>query len=605
MWTRRYWMTTVVGRGSALVAATSLPHDFRIGRNDHQPSALRSAGTPLTARIADPAQLREVVRRAVEAAVGAGARYADARLTRIVQHVYGIAGGDYVPLATPKRPEDTGDVLLTSDIEQVGLGIRALVNGAWGFAAAPLWIGEPAQTENISVLAKDAVRQAKATAASGFPPIELAPVPVATGHWSTPIAIDPFAIPIEEKIATASYWKSQATSAGVQVAPHGTHQISFTREERALATSEGTLITQVLYDSGGSIVIELPNQRMKRRRGGGLEMPVGLPLEGISHRGTGWELFDEANMRQQFEFMREELPRRLELRDRSHPGSIGRYTVVCDGVTMASIVEHTLGTAMQLDRALSYEANASGTSFITNPLEAVGNLRIAPENVTVAANRNAPTQLATVQWDDEGTQPQPFTLLQNGVLMDFQTNREQATWLAPYYQKVGRPMRSNGCAAAESALFIAMQHMPNIALEPVQNGADIDALVSTIKDGIYIERGKVTQMDSQGRSGIVGAAWGDRAARTRKITNGRLDAQLNGVVLMFDTVDLWKRVTAVGGESTRGMVSATGYDSAWSLFGYAVEGIPKGVPAQITGHTTQAVAAVIANQPLIDPARKA
>jgi TldD protein len=538
-------------------------------------------------------------------AMSAGARYADARLTRIVQHVYGIAGGDYVPMAAPKHPDAAGDVVLTSDVEQVGLGIRTLVNGAWGFAAAPLWIGEPAQRESISALAKDAVRQAKATAASGFPPVELAPVTAATGHWSTPIAIDPFAIPIEEKIAAVGYWKAQATSAGVQFGSRGTHRISFAREERALATSEGTLNTQVFYDTGGSIIIELPNGRLKRRRGGGLEMPVGLPLEGISHRGKGWELFDEVNMRQQFEYMREELPRRFELRERSQSGSIGRYTVVCDGVTMASIVERTLGTAIQLDRALSYEANASGTSFITNPLEAVGNLRIAPESVTVTANRTAPTQLATVRWDDEGTEPQPFTLLRDGVLTDFQTNREQAAWLAPYYQKIGRPMRSNGCAAAESALFITMQHMPNLALEPVRDGPGIDALVANVKDGIYIERGKVTQMDSQGRSGTVGAAWGDRAARTRKITNGRLGAELNGVVLMFDTVDLWKRVAAVGGESTRGTLNTTGYDIAWSLFGSPAEGIPKGIPAQITGHTTQAAAAVIANQPLIDPRRKA
>ena len=43
--------------------------------------------------------------------------------------------------------------------------------------------------------------------------------------------------------------------------------------------------------------------------------------------------------------------------------TIGRYTLVLDGSTMASILGGTLGVATQLDRALGYGADAGGTTL--------------------------------------------------------------------------------------------------------------------------------------------------------------------------------------------------------------------------------------------------
>ena len=159
--------------------------------------------------------------------------------------------------------------------------------------------------------------------------------------------------------------------------------------------------------------------------------------------------------------------------------------------------------ATQLDRALGYEANAGGTSFMNDPLAMLGSFKTASPLVTIKSNRSAPMQLATVKWDDEGVVPSDTTLVKDGILHDFQTTREQAAWLAPYYSKSGRPVQSNGCAAAQSALAITMQHMPNLSLEPNPSQVKLDDLVANVKDGMQVEHGSLEQIDFQGRTGLV------------------------------------------------------------------------------------------------------
>jgi TldD protein len=280
------------------------------------------------------------------------------------------------------------------------------------------------------------------------------------------------------------------------------------------------------------------------------------------------------------------------------PALVGRYTLVCDGATMAALLSATFGVATQLDRALGYEANAGGTSFLDDPLAMVGTLHVASPLVTVTGNRSAPTQLATVKWDDEGVAPQHFTLINNGTLTDYQTTREQASWLAPYYTKVGRPVRSNGCAASEDALAITLQQVPNLALEPSASGGRVDDLVSKVKHGLLLEGGQVVQVDSQARHGLLGGG------TLREITDGRLGNLIQGGAVLFDTMDFWKNVTAVGGAATTAVLPFSQYPYGGEL-GQLLHLPVKGQPAQASSYSVQAVAATVTNQSLIIPSRKA
>ena len=571
-WTRRSWLT----RNAVTLLAVA--HHRTVGRwtaTDAFPGRSEAQHMArLTAQAArqDLPPWQALAQRAVEAAQRAGAQYADVRLTRTIHHRYNFD--------IPSIPTDT---------EMVGCGVRALVDGYWGFAACPT--GEVlAPVEAVVQLAQGAVAQARANASGGTPhTVEMGRYPTVTGSWATPVQIDPFTISLEEKGAYIGYWIAWAKQQGIYIDTPASY-LAFTREERVVATSEGTLVTQTRYESNGKISCK--------------SAPTGnfsLDVTGLEPIGKGWELFaTDAKIPEQLTGMFERLQVAFALQQNTRPITVGRYTLVCDGATMAALVGQTLGIATQLDRALGYEANAGGTSFLDDPLQMVGHYQLTTPQVTVTANRSAPTQLGTIKWDDEGVEPEPFTLIKDGVLVDFQTTREQAAWLAPYYQKLGKPVRSHGCAMAEDALGIPLQQRPNLALAPNPQKVDVDDLVANVTDGILITDGEVVEVDFQGRTGLLGGP-----VMPRKITNGRLGPFLTGGAVLFDTLDLFKHVVALGGASTTAVVSHTPYNPSMSDRLAMLSGHLKGEPPQMTSYSVQGVAATIANQPIIDPSRKA
>ena len=537
----------------------------------------------LPARIArqeariDLAPWQLLAQQAVEAARSAGARYADARLTRVVRHEYGISGS----IKAEKIPT------FRADEEYVGIGIRALVDGAWGFSASTIMTSNEADR-----LAKDAVGQAKDNTLGPPRTVDLGHYPIPTGSWQTP-GIDPFQISIEEKQAFILYWKHCADIAEVNLYRSGfTSWLSFVRQERVVATSEGGLFSQTLYESGGEIVCDIPNGR-------GESLAV-QNVHGIGLSGAGWDLFLDAKIPEQFLSgqLKQELAQKAGVSSR--PGATGRYTLVCDGMTMAALTEATLGVATQLDRALGYEANANGTSFIDDPLGMVGTARITSPHITMTANRSAPKELATVKWDDEGVEPKPFTLIKDGVLVDFQTTREQAAWLAPYYQKTGQPVRSHGCSATESAHVIPLQHMPNLSLEPSALTIRLEDLVADVNDGVLVEAGTVDEIDSQARTGLLSGSM-------RQIKNGRLGEKLTGLTVLFTAPEFWNSVKSIGGSVTQDVIYTTQFYNGKGFFEELLRNQlkGKGQPPQLTSHSVRAAAAMIVNQPLIDQARKA
>ena len=588
-WTRRRWLASqVLALGTIVGQPLMAQRGPRAGRRGvHRAAKPATARAAQAARLAaqaerlDPAPWQALAQQAVDAARSAGATYADARLSRIVQH----------HLDFQDDGENDHFSHFEEDTELVGLGVRALVNGYWGFSASTVLTADEAVR-----LARDAVGQAKENAKGPPRAVTLSPVLVAHGSWTTPIQIDPFTIPIEEKLDLIEEWKQTCYGWGVDLVEYGTPSwLTFVRDERVVATSEGALLTQTRYESGGVLLLGL----YENMPGGGRVLLAQVDVPELTVAGAGWERVLDAKVPERIrsgEF--QAALRRGVISQKTF--TVGRYTLVCDGATMAALVESTLGVATQLDRALGYEANASGTSFLEDPLGMVGNYHLASPLVTVTANRSTPGELATVQWDDEGVEPQPFTLVQHGVVTDFQTTREQAAWLAPYYQKIGQPVHSHGCAATEDAHFAPMQHLPNLSLEPNPAAVRVEDLVADVKDGLLVEGGEVFEMDSQARTGLL-------LGRMREIKNGRLGPKLAGGAVLFETEDAWKHLQALGGVTTQARLgrSQYGWHTNIPVSEYQHHAYGKGTPPQVTSHSVRAVAATIPNQPLINPARKA
>ena len=134
-----------------------------------------------------------------------------------------------------------------------------------------------------------------------------------------------------------------------------------------------------------------------------------------------------------------------------------------------------------------------------------------------------------------------------------------------------------------------MQHTPNLALTPNAQQVSLDDLVATVQNGLLVTDGGAST-DFQAKNGLL-------TGEMREIKNGRLGQIVVGGAVLFNSLDLWKKITTLGGPSTQSVVSAVEYDSYGIVQG-------KGEPPQSTSHSVSAVAAMITNQALINPDKK-
>ena len=180
------------------------------------------------ANLPGDAGIRDLAMEALNAARDAGASYADARVGRYRRQF----------VATRER-QVTG----VNDSESYGIGVRALVNGSWGFAAT-----SQMTREAVQLAAREAARIARAARGAQKRPVELAPVQPAVGTWRTPVQTDPIDVPIEEKVALLLAANEAALRApGVRFVNSG---MALLREEKTLATTDGTYTVQTFVRVG-------------------------------------------------------------------------------------------------------------------------------------------------------------------------------------------------------------------------------------------------------------------------------------------------------------------------------------------------------------------
>src|SRR6202051_3891126 len=110
-----------------------------------------------------------------------GASYADVRVMHLRQR----------DLTTKN-----GQVGTLSQSESIGLGIRVLANGAWGFAST-----DRLTREGVAACAAQAVSSAKASALAKRSEVVMAPEKPYVDSWQSPFRKDPFEIPLEKQLA--------------------------------------------------------------------------------------------------------------------------------------------------------------------------------------------------------------------------------------------------------------------------------------------------------------------------------------------------------------------------------------------------------------------
>jgi TldD protein len=457
------------------------------------------------------AQERELAFRALDAARAAGATYADVRVNR-----------NHSQTVSTRERQITG----LSDNETMGLGVRVIASGSWGFAATNLLTAD-----ELARAARQAVAQARANSVTQRRPVELSPAEVhPDGRWSSPIGIDPFSISIEDKVSLL--FAANGAALAVSGARFVNSSLSFLREDKFFANTEGTVTNQTIYRT-------TPNVNVTAVADGGDFQARGST--DVAPRGLGWEYVLDSDLVGNAGRWAEEAVEKLTAR----PVEPGRYDLVLLPTNLWLTLHESIAHPTELDRVFGYEANYAGTSFIFPPERFLGSFRYGPEIMNVQGERSSPGGLSTVGFDDEGVRPRDYLIVRDGVLSDLQTTREQAPWLADWYRRSGQEVRSHGCSYAQSWADVQFQRMPNVNLLPhPDRDVPLDELVAGVENGILIDGDGSFSIDQQ----RYNAQFSGQVFR--EIRNGRVGGMLKDVAYQFRTPEFWNSMDLIGGPST-------------------------------------------------------
>ena len=397
------------------------------------------------------------------------------------------------------------------DHDDVGFGVRVLYHGAWGFAASSIL-----SLEEVPRVADLAVEIAKGSASIAIEKVVLAREPLHRDRIATPLRLDPFTVPLQQKtdllLATMESLHGQPgvirSSAGL-----------WARRDRKLfvSTERTHLEFDLVASSGDCTSTALHEGRFASRS-------FNTP-----HLRRGYELIQDSDLLRQAPLVAREAVEKV----RAPAVEAGRYDLVLDPEHLSLTMHESCGHPSELDRALGYEANYAGTSFLTT--EKRGTFRYGSTHVNLVADNTEPETLAATGYDDDGVACQKWDIVREGIFVGYCTNRE----VAP---KIGEA-RSRGSSRADSWGSVPMVRIANIGLEP--GAATLDQLLAGVKRGIYIAGHGSYSIDQRRYNFQFGgdAFW--------LIENGRRMHMLRDVIYHGITPEFWNSCDGVADRSHR------------------------------------------------------
>ncbi len=412
-----------------------------------------------------------------------------------------------------------GVVETSHDGQTLGLAVRVVLDGTWGFAAT-----SRLDTDAAVRTAESAVRVAQVSAPLAAERVELADEPVHDGAvWVSAYQQDPSAVPLADKVGLFAGWSADLLRS--PVVRHVDLAYSHVVENKHYADLAGTTTTQQRVRMHPEVTVHgADEQRGVIDAMRTVAPPVGRGWEYLTDPGSGWDWDGELA----------QLPDLLAAKLAAPSVDAGRYDLVVDPSNLWLTIHESVGHATELDRALGYEANYAGTSFAR--WDQLGVLQYGSPAMTVTGDRTIDHGLSTIGFDDEGVQAQTWDIVRDGVFVGYQTDRAMAA-----RQGLGR---STGCAFADSPGHIAIQRMANVSLQPAPRGPGTDELIAGVDDGIYVVGDRSWSIDMQRFN------FQFTGQRFFRIRGGRLDGQLRDVAYQATTTDFWRSMEAVGGPQT-------------------------------------------------------
>jgi TldD protein len=395
----------------------------------------------------------------LDLAVQRGATYADVRVAQRQSEHLSVKNGQ------PDR---------CTTMEDSGFGVRVLVAGAWGFSASSEFTVEAA-----AAVVDRALQIARASAQVQVEPLLLPSRPGEEGAYATPLEQDPFAVPLEARLAhLTTCSRAMQRRAAVRVAQA---HLNLFREHKWFVSSEGSRLEQIIVETGGGVAATAVGE------------------DGVFQRRSfsdqaqaGYEFMDELDLSSQAERCADEAEALLA----APICPSGKRTVILGSSMLALQVHESCGHPIELDRVLGTEASFAGTSFLTT--DQLGALQYGSPAVYITADATLPRGLGSFGWDDEGTPAERFPIVERGRFVNYLTSRETAWWLAQHYRgsaPVPPLPFSNGTMRADGWGRLPLIRMTNISLEP--GDWTLDDLIAATDEGLLLDTPKSWSLDDK------------------------------------------------------------------------------------------------------------
>ncbi len=433
-----------------------------------------------------------------------------------------------------------GKVAHAADSNSMGIGIRVLANGAWGFAAT-----EDLTRAGVETTAQQAVEIARASAQVKEHDVTLAPEKPHVDDWASAYKIDPFSISVEENLDLLM--KVDAELLKVQGITLAETNMNFRRYEQWYYSNEGADIHQVKVTTGaGYACLSFAGTEIQKR-----SYPNSF---GGQYQDKGYELVHELKLVENAQRIAEECVA-LHKADQCPEG---KFTIILDSSQLGLQIHESVGHPIELDRVLGMEANFAGTSFLT--LEKLGKLRYGSDLVNVVADateKHGPG-LGTFKYDDEGVEAQCTPIITNGLFTGYLSSRETAALVGLN--------RSGGTVRAEGWNRLPMIRMTNISILPGEKPLTLEQLIADTEHGIFFQTNRSWSIDDKRYNFQFGTEMG------REIKGGKLVRMLKNPSYSGITTEFWNSMDAICSRDQ------------WTLWGTPNCG--KGQPQQVmgTGH---------------------
>jgi TldD protein len=450
---------------------------------------------------------------ALATATSGGATYCDVRVARNLRQF------------TITREKTVQNVTST---ESTGVGIRVIADGAWGFAAT-----NDMTNEGVAEAARNALAIAKANARQQTEPVRLAPTPgVGEVKWQTPIKKNAMEVPIKEKVDMLLGINAAAQAAG---ADFFSSTLFLVNEQKYFASTDGSYIDQDIHR------IHIPMQATAIDRQTG-KFRTRAQLSAPSQQGYEYldgdaseKLVTPAGVtvyNKRYDPLEDAQAAARHAREKLKAPSVtpGKYDLVLDPSNTWLTIHESVGHPLELDRVLGYEANFAGTSFATMDKRDAG-FEYGSKIVNFFADKVQPGSLGAVAYDDEGVKTKRWDLVKDGILVDYQTIRDQAHILGK--------TESDGCCYAQSWADVQFQRMANVSLAPGKTPLSVADMISNVEDGVYIIGDGSFSIDQQRYNAQFGGQL------FYEIKNGKVTGMIEDVAYQIRTPEFWNACSAI------------------------------------------------------------